>query len=38
MTLSERLEEWAHGYEAEGKAEGKVEGEGGLLRRQLTRL
>ncbi|MFA7241728.1 MAG: Rpn family recombination-promoting nuclease/putative transposase [Sulfuricellaceae bacterium] len=41
VMLAERLEEWAHGYKAEGMQQGMLQGmqqgEGILLRRQLTR-
>lgn len=41
IMLAERLEEWAHGYKAEGmqqgRQQGRQEGEGVLLRRQLIR-
>ena len=37
VMLAERLEEWAHGYKAAGKAEGKVEGERLALQHLLSK-
>jgi len=37
VMLAERLEEWAHGYEAKGMQQGMQQGEGAFLRRLLTR-
>lgn len=35
--LSQRIEQWAEGYLATGRMEGRLEGEIGVLTRQLTR-
>ena len=35
--LSQRIEQWAEGYLAIGRTEGRLEGEIGVLTRQLTR-
>jgi len=37
VMLAERLEEWAHGYEAQGLKKGMQQGEALLLQRQLAR-